>query len=584
MKKIIFSFIFSLLFSFSSLAQTLQASVNRNPIPEGEAFILTLRLENPQNSETPDLKPLEQDFNVYSVSNSSRINIINGVRSDIRQWDIGLIAKKTGELSIPPIQAGNISSSPLVVKVVSADNLTPTTNAQASQAPQAKTSQPRYALKTAISNKNPYVQQQIDYTVTLIDAGGLQGDAPFFASDGGNDWIIQTIGAPSVENKTINGQSIREIKFRYALFPQKSGKLQLPVVNFRGFYLTQDRVAFDPFAELFGNGISASGLGFADMFASRHPVNLTSKAETINVRPIAPDNNGNWWLPAQSVELFAEWENKNPQFKVGEAVTRTIYLKAVGVAENQLPDIKFPKVKGVKQYPEKQITESRLDNGKLISVKKAVNVYIPNQSGRVTLPAIQVPWFNVNANRMETALLPEMTVTVGSSPNQTNEVIQPTPVAKSSAETPTSSSKEQFSSVYVYIFVAVAFILGILFSFILLRVRTTNDSTKDKMQIRNYQSYIALKASEKDLKSLRDALLEWGRITFPSVTIANLNDIAKQVDNVDFTNQINALLRVLYASASEDWNSDAFIKTFNQVYKQKHQKNTNYKPLPDLYK
>lgn len=90
MKKFILTLILSLSFGFQALAQTLQASVNRNPVPEGEAFILTLKLENGQdNSLSPDLKPLEKDFSVYSVSNSSQINIINGVRSDTRQWDIG---------------------------------------------------------------------------------------------------------------------------------------------------------------------------------------------------------------------------------------------------------------------------------------------------------------------------------------------------------------------------------------------------------------------------------------------------------------------------------------------------------------
>ena len=48
MKKFILTLILSLSFGFQALAQTLQASVNRNPVPEGEAFILTLKLENGQ--------------------------------------------------------------------------------------------------------------------------------------------------------------------------------------------------------------------------------------------------------------------------------------------------------------------------------------------------------------------------------------------------------------------------------------------------------------------------------------------------------------------------------------------------------
>jgi len=588
MKKIIFSFIITLVFSFSSQAQTLQASVNRNPIPEGEAFILTLRLENPQNSETPDLKPLEQDFNVYSVSNSSRINIINGTRSDIRQWDIGLIAKKTGDLSIPAIKAGNISSNPLVIKVISSDNVAVSDTSNADTNVSSSNLSTRYALKTEISNKNPYVQQQIDYTVTLVDAGGLQGDAPFFVGDGSNnDWIVQSIGSPNVETKTINGQTIREIKFRYALFPQKSGRLKLPIVNFRGFYLTQDRVAYDPFADLFGNSITASGLGFADIFATRHPVNLVSKSEEIDVRPIATENNGNWWLPAQNVELFSEWTDAKPEFKVGEAVTRTVYLKAVGVAENQLPEINFPKVDGVKQYPEKQQTESRVDNGRLVSVKKAVNVYIPNQSGAITLPAIQVPWFNVAANRMEKALLPEVRINVSSS-SKANEPVKAIAPAENNS-LPTSSYPEEIeqglSEGYVYLFIGLAFVLGVLFSFLLLKFRNRENNANAKNSIRNYQSYIALKAHEADFKALRDGLLEWGVKTFPEYKINNLKDVADCVNSPDFSAEMKKLMTILYSSKSpQDWSAEKFVQIFNTVYKKNKKTSDSNKLIPDLYK
>ena len=42
MKKFMIAFVLALVFSFQAIAQTLTATVNRNPVPEGEAFILTL--------------------------------------------------------------------------------------------------------------------------------------------------------------------------------------------------------------------------------------------------------------------------------------------------------------------------------------------------------------------------------------------------------------------------------------------------------------------------------------------------------------------------------------------------------------
>lgn len=148
------------------------------------------------------------------------------------------------------------------------------------------------------------------------------------------------------------------------------------------------------------------------MFATRNPVVLNTKQIEVNVRPIPPANNGNWWLPAESVKLYAEWSPQRPVFKVGEAVSRTVYLKAVGVVENQLPDIKFRDVAGLKQYPEKPVAQNAVENGQVVAVKKNANVYIPDKAGNIAVPEISVDWFNVRTGRMERAVLPAANIQV----------------------------------------------------------------------------------------------------------------------------------------------------------------------------
>ena len=82
MKKFVLALIVSLIFSINAKAQTLEATVNRNPVPQGEAFILSLVLKDGQTNMTPDISPLNKDFKVYSVSNATNIQIINGKRSE----------------------------------------------------------------------------------------------------------------------------------------------------------------------------------------------------------------------------------------------------------------------------------------------------------------------------------------------------------------------------------------------------------------------------------------------------------------------------------------------------------------------
>ena len=367
-KSVALSFLLAAIVANAAWAQTFTAAVNRTEVPQGETFVLTLELVDGQDNGNPDLSVLDKDFIVYSVGSGYNFNYVNGVSSKSRQWQIALMPKNAGQITVPSVKLDNLETAPITLNVVPASAVEPQTSADNGYQSPQQMNKPKFSMVAEAGNKAPFVQQQIDYTVKIYDTGGLQGEAPQFIEDGSNNWIIRSLGAPTVGSKIVNGRSLREITFRYALFPQKSGMLQTPEVQFNGYYLTRSRGMNDPFDDLFGSRLG--GIGFADMFATRNPVMLTAKPEKINVQPIPAANNGSWWLPAQQVALLAEWEPRQPVFKVGEAVNRTIYLKAVGVAESQLPELNFPSVPGLKQYPDKAVASSGIENGQVVAVKK----------------------------------------------------------------------------------------------------------------------------------------------------------------------------------------------------------------------
>lgn len=592
MKKFVLALIVSLIFSINAEAQTLEATVNRNPVPQGEAFILSLVLKDGQTNMTPDISPLNKDFKVYSVSNATNIQIINGKRSESKQWDIGLIASKSGEVEIPALTLGNLSSAPIKMKVLDANQaLQSSSSAPAASGADA----PKFAMKAKVDNKNPYVQQQVTYTLSIFDAGGLQGLEPQFIQENQDDWIIRGIGEPQVKTKIVNGRSMREIVLQYALFPQKSGTLKTPDVRFEGFYLTKGKRGHDPFAGLFDDAFGSSAFGFADMFATRNPIVLQAEPIALNVKPIPAANGNNWWLPAENVELYAEWDPARPTFKDGEAVTRNIYLKAQGVIENQLPSITFSESSKLKQYPEKPVTETAVDNGQIISVKKTANVYIPNGSGEAVIPAVEIPWFNVLTGKPEKAILPAEKITI--LPTAGNAVDSKTssevsPVQQAPAFQPTSQASEVSKenadaqnfpgSIMMYLYVAAAFVLGILLTYLLLRPGLAKEAKKEK--IKNYPSYIAKAARKKDFRGLRDALTEWAAQAYPDKKILNLKDVGQAVNDKEFEKEIQILMNNLYAEKDDTaWDPENFIKAFEKVYKRHGGQAKKTPVLPDLY-
>lgn len=588
MKKFIFALLIGLCFSLNAFAQTLTAKANRTNVPQGETFLLTLDYDGANTSETPDFSVLDKDFTIYSISNSFQSRYVNGNVSQLRQWQVALMPKTSGTIAIPPISLGNLKSNSLTIQVSDAATTSP-------EAQQAGSNQPRFAIRGTADNKNPYIQQQINYTITLYDTGGLQGEAPQFLDNGQNDWIIRSLREPEVNAKVINGRSVREIKFFYALFPQKSGLLKTPEVRFNGYYLTNSRIGPDPFEDMFGGNLLGAGIGLSDMFATRNPVSLAVKPLEIQVRPAPQENHGNWWLPATRVTLYSEWEPKHPSFKVGEAVNRTVYLKAVGVVENQLPEIKFNKVNGVKQYPEKAITQNGIENNEIVAVKKVSNVYIPNSAGKKTLPAIEVKWFNVKTNQMETAVLPEVNINVApadfASAAPENSALQNETLSQRGqtieeigqdlAEAAEQSVPNIPNNLKLYVYVSAAFIIGLIVSYFLFHSK----KSEEHELISNYKKRVLAAAKNKDFRVLRDSLIAWAADRYKDDNIKNIKDVLKYTRNKDFERQLEILTSLLYSDNQSEWNEKAFVEIFEKVNKQKvNLKSASASPLPDLYK
>lgn len=571
MKKFLFGIFASLIFSINSFAQDFTATVNRNPVPEGETVVLTLELNNIDTSTNPDLSELSKDFTIMSVSNGYRTNIFNNDVSKSRQWNLVMIPNRSGTINIPSITLDKYQTKPISLKVTPAGS-----QPELSSASQ-HTSKPNYKITGNIDNNNPYVQQQITYQLKIYDAGGLHGEAPIFLTSN-EDWIIKSLGEPTISSQIINGRNIREIIFNYALFPQKSGHLEVPAVRFNGYYLTQNRRT-DPFARFFADDDFFSDFSLTDVFARRNPIILTTKPIAVDVKPAAITDG--WWLPASKVELSAEFDSSKPKFVAGEPTGRTIYLKVYGVMDNQLPELKFPNISNVKQYPEKPLTESFIENGQIVSQAKINNVYIPSIAGEITLPEIKLNWFDIKNNKTATAFIPEYKTYAQSntSISQTQPITEPEAITSVPSEN-TAIKSEQISNTFIIWLLLGSFVGGILITLLLIKLFTliTNRQPDHYSQV--------IKASQKsDIHLLRDELLLWGQNKFPTYNITNLQDIAAIYNDTDFNVQMDKIRAFLYSGQNAQWNSKEFINVFRKISSRKSRKNnSDNEMLPKLYK
>lgn len=565
----------SVLFSHVANANNVDVWVENKQVPYGEIFNLNISYEgNDGNSLQPDLGVLQNDFTIYSTSSSIQSSYINGQSNQRREWDIGLMPKREGKIIIPEIKVGKYKTKSLEIEVLptgsDVDNsLQKNKNDYVNDA---------FAVELQIDNNAPYVQQEINAILTIKDNRGLElTSEPYFIN--ADNWIIKSLGRPSVYN---DGKGHRELKFYYALFPQKSGKQFVPSVNVDGYY-----VSFDS-----QNPVQRQKMGFFQifdmdidsMFGIKRPVALQSKPIEINVKPVINGYNYTWWLPANALNVVAKWSDEKPVFKVGETVAREIILNASGVLDTQLPDLELKENEYIKQYPDKPIVSSSVNDGKVVSKAVYRIVYIPQKNGEQIIHEIRIPWFNVVTQKIEEAIVPaEKIVVIGESGIIENSENMEENLVKSvetkDVEIQKSLPSENANKKIIFSILG-AFLLGILLSLVVFMIFIKKRETKDvEISLTKIRNNI----KHSDYRALRDNLLQWANYTFKNVSINNLNDLADFIGNKDFLEQMQIINNNLYANGSGMLNAEIILSNLKQS-KKKVKDIVKKEPLPRLYK
>jgi hypothetical protein len=87
-------------------------------------------------------------------------------------------------------------------------------------------------------------------------------------------------------------------------------------------------------------------------------------------------------------------------------------IRAAGLSGAQLPELELPAVEGAKQYSEPAIDDTASEGGEVISVKLQETTLIPTRAGTLSLPAIELAWWDTTADQARTARLPAQTLQV----------------------------------------------------------------------------------------------------------------------------------------------------------------------------
>jgi oxygen tolerance protein BatD len=522
-----------MLISVTAQAAKIEVSVDRSPVVINDSFQLAFSTTSSPDDD-PDFSPLKQDFEILNQQQSNQSSWINGKSTKSIKWQLTVMAKRSGNLTVPAINFGDDQSSPLALIVKKATSQ------------QNKKTEDIF-LDVEVSPKQAYVQSQVLYTVRFYQR--VQIAQATLSEPKIDNAIVENLAGDKTYNTQIKGVNYRVTERSYALFPQQSGVITIPPL-----VLSAQLIINDP------NSRSNSFFNMPNTQTKR----IVSKAISLNVLPSPDHFTGQHWLPAKKLQLQQSWSNKNLEVNVGEPLTRTITMTASGITASQLPELPLQQADSqLKVYPDQAISNDQKDANGIIAVREQKAAFIPSSPGIFELPAIEIPWFNTQLNIMEIATLPAVTITaIGQSPVTTDTASNDGDVKSTRAQSQESVITTTENPLWKWL----AFILAM--GWLLTIVYMIWSRFKPvQIEPRKQDDDLALKASVKAIKeaclnndasACQQALITWGKVKFNS---ANLAVIKSHCDDA-LQNEIANLQQSLYAQDKSTWQGEQFVTRF----------------------
>lgn len=375
------------------------ASVDRAHLTQGESVELTLESDDPTLFGKPDLKPLDEQFVVLGTRQVNRLTTLNGKAQATTRWIITLQPRNEGEVEIPPIHLGGNASEPISLNVLKAED-----------SAEGQKLAPVF-IDASVDREETWVQAQVILTLRIYHSVSLYDDsslAPLRMSDA----RVEQLGEPRTYEKDINGVRHGVIEVRYAIFPQKSGALEIPGQTFNATQVAKQRNDdYNPFGPQPGKQVR--------VISPSIPLQVDPKP--VDYPKDAP------WLPARSLSLTETWSPQPEQAIAGEALTRNIMLRVEGLSSAQLPPLPITLPEGLRHYPDQpQLANQGSDQG-MIGSREEREALIADKAGQLELPPVEIVWWNTQDRRVERTSLPARTLQVAANPQMDDHA--DTPVA-----------------------------------------------------------------------------------------------------------------------------------------------------------
>ena len=244
-------------------------------------------------------------------------------------------------------------------------------------------------IKVSASKKRVHEQEPILLTYkvyTQVDLTQLEGKMPDLKG-----FHTQEVPLPqqkTFHTETVNGRPYKCVTWsQYVMYPQMTGRLEIPSITFKGIVVQQNRNV-DPM-EAFFNG----GSGYVEV-----KKDIKAPGITLQVDPL-PQRPANFSGGVGKFNISASLDKKD--VKAGEPITLRVVVGGIGNLKLlKQPVVNFPK--NFDKYDAKVTDKTRLTANGVEGNMVYDFLAVPRNQGSYTIPSVELTYYDTSKNAYKT--------------------------------------------------------------------------------------------------------------------------------------------------------------------------------------
>ncbi|MDD6553026.1 MAG: BatD family protein [Prevotellaceae bacterium] len=254
-------------------------------------------------------------------------------------------------------------------------------------------------IRVTANKKHVHEQEPVLLTYkvyTTVDLTSLEGKMPDLT--GFHSQEVQLPQQKTFHDEVIGGRHYKCVTWsQYVMYPQMTGKLQIPSITFKGVVVQENRNV-DPF-EAFFNG----GSGYVEV-----KKNIVAPGMTIQVDPL-PKAPANFSGGVGHFNISASLNKK--EVKAGDPITLRVVVSGIGNLKLiKQPVVNFPK--DFDRYDAKVTDKTKLTANGVEGNMIYDFLAVPRNQGSYTIPSVTMTYYDVTANSYKTIHTQPFTLTV----------------------------------------------------------------------------------------------------------------------------------------------------------------------------